>query len=204
MANHTSPVKSAATGRLFYRSANRTHDPRRFNHVDEHELNDHRHPVSPSAYHYHGTTAPAPKTVRPGMGATAHLELARHRAAGGAAHADTVPGNDPRIMLLRIELPEGAPVMPATDETRLAIFELEQDAALHSPTGADRERMVQEQRRIWSEYHSEGITLARELGLRAFYDDMHWGDSTAELTIVDPSIVTVVSERMLHEPPATT
>ena len=58
----------------------------------------------------------------------------------------------------------------------------------------------EEQRLLRSGHHPESIAPAREPGLRAFYDDMHWGDGTAELTIVDPSIVTVISQRMQHEP----
>ena len=141
------------------------------------------HPVSDTQPFYHGTQAEEFDAVEPGTSLTGNPGQARGYAGAGSYFGVSQHG-DPRVLELRVSLPRGAPVIPASPRYHKAIY------SAGEVGNVDAEQSIREA------YHREAQEEAERLGLDAYYSDLY-DDPTEDLVILKSDVARIYKQDVM-------
>ena len=155
-------------------------------------------PIHPTAEFYHGTRAPYFQQFQPGSSLTPQPDLAFWYAQLGGAVRKTRQSGPARLMNVRVNLPDGAPLIRGTEAFHEHHTMLTMTRAT-SPTEQEKRRHQEDDLRL--RYHQQAAAATQETGCSAYYSHLHGSDLEAELVVLDPSCVTIRDQDMPVEDP---
>ena len=164
-------------------------------HIDEDAIEQNL-PVQTGPAFFHGTKAEPFDNPAPGTCVTNDVRMAITFANTGSYYSEESQTGAPRVILLEINMPEGAPIIPLSTRIQRLMTALTEGICQDEDHPEVVAKLLQSMKFLREDYHQEAMKLATERKLPGYYADLYRKGSTKTLVIVDPKTARIVNHQV--------